>query len=449
MIRAMPRPPRRSSAPILLIALIPLACADTRQRQVTTQPAVAATTRSTTAPTTKPKTPVPETLTIELGTDYGPFRPMAKGLHRLTPPSRPNSQMLESLKPLLDQPTPTLITLGNTVKFDGAFPGEKGNWSKWDQGVRDEIRKYQGKAVHYEIWDEPDRQYSFRGSREDYFSAWVHTTNLIRSIDPAAVLIGPSSSKYDFGYVQEFLKMCKDYHAPASIVCWHEEGAKPDVAGHYDGIGESFWQDGTWRPYVRVLQKSADAQKFYPGDVPIILHPVHSGHRRIAWRGVGQDFAFKLTHLVTEKSEPRSLYYAWAAYAALDAPGNREAKVTAANTTDALAVWNHEQKRGSALIGRSFNRVGSAYLPGQVTLSLKGLTGPAVRVESRLIKDSGKDASPGPLAVTPSELPVVKGEAKLLLADFANHDACVVTFTALSTPTTTTSKPSTTQSTPK
>jgi hypothetical protein len=439
---------RRLLAFIPVFVLVFIGCSASPRRPAASQPAAATTQKATTAATTKPKPPIPETLAIEVGTDYGPFKPMAKGLHRLTPPSRPGAEMMQALKPLLDDPTPTLITLGNTVKFDGAFPGEKGNWSKWDQGIREALQKYRGKAVLWEIWDEPNRQYSFRGNREDYLSSWVHTFNLFRSIDADAVLIGPSTGGYDFGYIQEFLKVCKDYRAPAGIVCWHEEGAKPDIGGHYDAIGESFWQDGTWRPYVRVLQKSSDAQKYAPSDVALLLHPVHSGQRRIAWRGIGQDFAFKLTHLVTEKSEPRSLYYAWAAYAAMAAEGNREAKVSAAATTDAVAAWNREQKRGSALIGRNFSRVGPDHRPGPVTMALKGLAGSHVAVDARRLRDSGKEASTGPVIVTQTELPIDKGEAKLLLEDFGDHDAYLVTFSVRTAPTTT-SKPSTTQSTLK
>src|SRR5687768_12371345 len=90
----------------------------------TSRPTTAATqavTKPTTtqAATTQSRRPVPETFTVDLAADYGPFKPLAKGLHRLTPTVRPTAQLMQALAPLLDEPTPTLITLGSTVKFDG------------------------------------------------------------------------------------------------------------------------------------------------------------------------------------------------------------------------------------------------------------------------------------------------------------------------------------------
>jgi hypothetical protein len=438
---------------ILLIALV--GCTGGKQAPPATQP-VATTQKATTAPatkpattqTTRPRTPTPETVTIDLAGDYGPFKPLARGVHRLTPTVRPTAAMMQTIKPLLDDSIPTLITLGGTVKFDGAFPGEKGNWSKWDQGVRELATQHRGKPVQWEVWDEPDRADSFKGNREDFFSVWVRSFHILRSVDPEAVMVGPSISKHDGGYLSEFLKIGKDYHAPAAIVCWHEEGSRQDVAGHVGGVEESFWQDGTMRSYVRVMPRSADAQRYAPADAALYLRPLHSAHRRNTWRGTSHDLAFKLTHLVTDKAEPRSLYFAYAAYAAMGAEGNREARVTGAVTSDVVAVWNPKTRQGTALVGRNFNRAGRFYLAGTVTVSVKGVRGGQVRFQTSRIDDSGKDASKGPVSVTDTKIPISGGEAKLLLKDFGDRDAYIVTFTVLDAPATTTA-PSTTQSTTK
>ena len=37
-----------------------------------------------------------------------------------------------------------MATLSDGVKFDGRFPGEKGNWDKWDRGVSDLVRRAMG-----------------------------------------------------------------------------------------------------------------------------------------------------------------------------------------------------------------------------------------------------------------------------------------------------------------
>jgi hypothetical protein len=411
-------------------------------RASSTRPATTSSTTRQSSATTQSRRPVPETFTVDLAVDYGPFKPLAKGLHRLTPTVRPTPEMMQALKPLLDEPTPTLITLGNTVKFDGAFPGEKANWSKWEDGVRELVRRHQGHPVQWEIWDEPDRRESFKGNREDFFSVWVRTYQIIRAIDSGAVLVGPSISKYDGGYVQEFLKITKDYRAQATIVSWHEEGTRPDIPGHLDSVGENFWQDGTIRPFVRVAPKASEAQRYSPSDPVMLLHPMHSAQRRAGWRGTGYDFSFKLTHLITDKPEPRSLYHAYAAYAGLDRPGNREVRTAAGATTDGVAVWNASRRQGAALIGRNFNRAFQNRNRGAVTLEIRGVRGTHLRVDARRLDDSGSRPSNGPVVIAQTEIPVSRGEASLVLREFGDRDAYFVTFIAVDKAPTTTTAPS-------
>ena len=443
---------------IALTALL-LGCAaplpDPPADRPTSRPTTAATppaTKPTTtqAATTQSRRPVPETFALDLAADYGPFKPLAKGLHRLTPTVRPTPGMMQALATLLDEPTPTLITLGNTVKFDGAFPGEKYNWTKWDDGVRELVRKHQGQGVQWEVWDEPDRRESFKGNREDFFSVWVRTFQVIRAIDPNAIMVGPSTSRYDGGYVQEFLKVTKDYRAQATIVSWHEEGTRPDIPGHVNSVDENFWQDGTMRPFIRIAPRASEAQRYSPSDPIMLLHPMHSAQRRAGWRGTGYDFSFKLTHLITDKSEPRSLYHAYAAYAALARPGNIEVRTIAGATTDGVAAWDPARRHGTVLIGRNFNRAFQPRVRGAVTLELRGVRGTHVRLDARRLDDAGNRASTGPIPVTQTELLVRSREASLVLRDFGDRDAYLVTFTVIDKATTTSAPtPATTQSSPR
>jgi hypothetical protein len=153
---------------------------------------------------------------------------------------------------------------------------------------------------------------------------------------------------------------------------------------------------------------------------------------------------------MTEKAEPRSLYFAYAAYAALDKPGNREVRTAAGATTDGVAVWNGSRRQGTALVGRNFNRAFQNRLRGTVTLEIRGVRATHLRVDARRLDDNGNRASNGPVVVTQSEIPVKDREAKLVLRDFGDRDAYIVTFIAVDRPTTTTaptSRPSTTTST--
>src|SRR4051794_37067296 len=149
-------------------------------------------------PTTRP---TDETFVVDLAADAGPFTPRARGLLRLKPSVQPTRDLLAPLGPLAQgedggEP-PVLITLGESVKFDGAFPGDKANWTKWDQGVEKLVGQQltAAKPTIYELWKEPDKS-GFNKDRTNFLGAWVHTARLIRQIDPKAVLMGPSISKH-------------------------------------------------------------------------------------------------------------------------------------------------------------------------------------------------------------------------------------------------------------
>src|SRR6185295_639809 len=88
--------------------------------------------------------------------------------------------LLAPLRPILTDPIPTLVTLGDSVKFTGRFPGDNKDWSKWDSGVEKLVRQNlaaaaANKPVEYELWNEPDRGSSFKGNQAEFLAAWVHT----------------------------------------------------------------------------------------------------------------------------------------------------------------------------------------------------------------------------------------------------------------------------------
>src|SRR5688500_16110973 len=98
---------------LCILLLAATALAQTTTQKSTTGPATTTTSPATTQ-TTRPRTPTNETVTIDLAAEYGPFQPLARGFHRLTPTVRPSAEMLATLKPLFDDPIPVLITLGNS-----------------------------------------------------------------------------------------------------------------------------------------------------------------------------------------------------------------------------------------------------------------------------------------------------------------------------------------------
>lgn len=324
---------------------------------------------------------------------------------------------------------PMLVTLGDSVKFDGAFPGEKGNWSKWDQGVEALVRrqKSEGGTILYEVWKEPDNGRPFR-DRLDFFSAYIHTVRKIRKFAPDTVVIGPSTQKFDFGWICEFLKVSKEYDVLPPILCWHEDGLKHDISGHVGGMGESFWQDGTNIKHVIISPNARIDDKFEAGDPAIFLGQMERSIKNNAFRHLDQDFEFKLTHLFTNEQKPRAIFYTYQQYAAMAGAG-AAVKVNASGTIDGVAVWNAKARSGKMLLGRNRSRVDAKQVLGTATLQLKGLAGTMAHLRAaRLINSGGRESSGFETALQ-QDLPVKNGEVSLVLPDFATGDAYFVEVT--------------------
>src|SRR5689334_23263105 len=103
-----------------------------------------------------------ETVTIDFAAKGEPITHKASGFARCLTITEPPQNMLAQLhpgffrQPALDSPAKygapaiypraramnatVMAVLSEGVKFDGRFPGEKGNWTKWDNGVTDVVR---------------------------------------------------------------------------------------------------------------------------------------------------------------------------------------------------------------------------------------------------------------------------------------------------------------------
>lgn len=382
---------------------------------------------TTTTATSAPAPPTPETISVELKSELGAFSPRARGVLRPMPSAALPEDLLAELGVIAKDPA-MLVTLGDTVKFDGAFPGQNGNWSKWDQGVEALVRKHQAAGEHlvFEVWKEPDDGRPFK-DRLDFFAAYVHTARKIRKFAPAAVLAGPGTLKFDGGWISEFLKVCKEYDVLPPLVSWHEDGLKHDLGGHIGGVAESFWQDGTNIKHVILSANARIDDQEKPGDPAIYLGQLERSIKSNAFRRITQEFEFKLTHLFTNEQKPRSIFFAYQRYAVMEGAG-ATVKVNASGTVDGVAVFNGKARTGKLLLGRNRSRVDAKQTLGVVTLQLKGLAGATVHLKANRIADSGGRESKGAEAAMEQDITVKNGEVSLVLTGFATGDAYYVEF---------------------
>ena len=110
-----------------------------------------------------------------------------------------------------------LLVLGLTPAWASARPKEKSayqpgfaaepkNLDDWRVYVRTVAQRYKGRIQAYEIWDEPDIRQTWTGSVEDMVQLTRIASEVIRGIDPDALLVSPSpTSEGGLKWLAQFL----------------------------------------------------------------------------------------------------------------------------------------------------------------------------------------------------------------------------------------------------
>jgi hypothetical protein len=65
------------------------------------------------------------------------------------------------------------------------------NISDWDDFVRALVTRYKGRIQYYEVWDEPNRPLTWRGTVPDMVRLAQHAYGIIKEIDPSAKVLTP------------------------------------------------------------------------------------------------------------------------------------------------------------------------------------------------------------------------------------------------------------------
>jgi GH35 family endo-1,4-beta-xylanase len=102
--------------------------------------------------------------------------------------------------------TEILLPLAVTPQWASARPDVKSGWqrpgftaepknmSDWSAYVRQVVSRYRGRIFAYEIWNEPNLQQYWIGSTDELVAMTKEAHDIIKSIDPAAILVSPSAT---------------------------------------------------------------------------------------------------------------------------------------------------------------------------------------------------------------------------------------------------------------
>lgn len=84
----------------------------------------------------------------------------------------------------------------------------------WANGFRHGI-------VYWEVWNEPESAFMWRGTRDQYFELYEVTARAIKAHDPQLRVGGPAATDPEGAWVVPFLHYCRDRNVPLDFFSWH------------------------------------------------------------------------------------------------------------------------------------------------------------------------------------------------------------------------------------
>jgi len=403
-----------------------------------------------------------ETVGIDFASDLEPVTYRASGFLHAISTTEPGPTLVEAIKPKLFRMAAQdwhndgsgawanykrvramgarlqiVMSDSHGYHIAGWWPGDDGDWSKWETLVAGLISyaKHKGQIVEWDIWNEPNIKPFWGRDRDRFFETWKRGYAKIRELDPKAVIVGPSLSFYDTAYLEAFLIHCKVTATMPDIIAWHEMGSPRSIQGHVDHMNAFLRANGMGPRPICINEMIGLEQTAKPGATALFLAAIEraklDGACRACWNdeqaGVSACGNESLDGILTHPDrKPRSAWWTYKAYA--DITG-RMVTVTPSATVDGIAGCDAGAGQVRVLLGRD------GVDPQDVTVvfgnakSMPWLVKSGrVRVVAERIPDSGWKALSAPTEVFDSVEEVRGGSFSVVLPAFGPSDAFVVTL---------------------
>ena len=100
------------------------------------------------------------------------------------------------------------------------------DYEEWDDVIRQFaehlIERYGKEEVEqwpFEVWNEPNLNFFFDGTQEDYFTLYEHTARALKSVDENLKVGGPATSIN--AWIPEFKSYCAEHNVPLDFITTH------------------------------------------------------------------------------------------------------------------------------------------------------------------------------------------------------------------------------------
>ncbi len=122
---------------------------------------------------------------------------------------------------------PTPLASGTRTCFNyRANVTPPADYEEWDNLIRqfiihliDRYGKEEVEQWPFEVWNEPNLNFFFDGTQEDYFTLYEHTARTIKSVDENVRVGGPATSVN--AWIPEFKEYCRSHEVPLDFITTH------------------------------------------------------------------------------------------------------------------------------------------------------------------------------------------------------------------------------------
>jgi xylan 1,4-beta-xylosidase len=147
---------------------------------------------------------------------------------------------------------PTVLASGDRTCFhyrgNVTPPRDFGQWEDLVRALAKHLADRYGRAEvanwFFEVWNEPNLDYFWAGTQEQYFELYRRSAAAVKSVDPAFPVGGPSTARD--GWVTELIEFCRredvpldfisTYHYPTDVAIGHDMDMEERMAASPLGI---------------------------------------------------------------------------------------------------------------------------------------------------------------------------------------------------------------------
>jgi Glycosyl hydrolases family 39 len=319
------------------------------------------------------------------------------------------------------------------------------NLGAWERFVRRAARSQRGRELLWDVWNEPNAEGFWDGTREQFLRVYEVAERTLRAELGAGVEVGgPSTAGADRAWLEGLLAHCRRRGCRVAFLSWHENlepdqpiaaiakrlrWARATLLSEYRDVGLR---------EIQINEVVGPADRYRPGEILGYLHHLEAGGADAAARSCWPDASGSsscsngtLDGLLTPGGRPRAAWWAYERYA--DGVAARVPSSSSDPAVASLASSRLEGRVAAQLLLARLDRARRAR-PLTVGLELDGLESHSadgrVLVSVRRLPDSGEAALGGPALLRRDELELDDGALRLRAGALRPHEALVVTVAA-------------------